>query len=96
LERLAPTVVIHIDDEPGPEVILERVERGVKIGLPLDADKVGPAVGLGHLMIAKGDTEARKLYPVKPAEPAAEQPIDNEVSKDEPALAAEEQDQEEV
>lgn len=68
LERFAPTVVLHIDDEPGPEVMLERVKDAVGVGMPLDADKTAPAVGMGHLLVGKGDTEARVLYPVKAIE----------------------------
>jgi hypothetical protein len=68
LERLTPAIVINVDDEPGPSEILGRAERAVAIGLPLDADKAGAAFGLGHLMVTKGDTEARMLYPVKPLE----------------------------
>lgn len=95
LEHLAPAVIIHVDDEPGPEVILDRCERAVAIGLPLDADKVGPTVGLGHLMVAKGDTEARMLYPVKVIEALPPQ-TPTETDLEETQTDAEEDTAEEV
>lgn len=68
LEHLTPAVVLHVDDEPGPTEILGRAERAVAIGLPIDADKAGAAFGLGHLMVTRGDVNARILYPVKALE----------------------------
>ncbi len=68
LERLCPAVVIHVDDEPGPEVMLERIKDAVSVGMPLDADKSAGATGLGGLLAAKGDADARVLYPVKALE----------------------------
>jgi hypothetical protein len=65
LERLMPTVVIHVDDEPGPEVMLDRIERAVAVGMPLDADKAAQAVGLAGMLAAKGDADARVLYVAK-------------------------------
>lgn len=68
LERLCPAVLIHVDDEPGPEVMLDRIERAAKVGFPIDADKAASVVGLSELLAARGDTEARILYPVKALE----------------------------
>jgi hypothetical protein len=68
LERLCPAVVIHVDDEPGPEVTLERVKDLVSVGAPLDADKVAAKVGMADLLAAKGDQEARILYQAKAIE----------------------------
>lgn len=65
LERLMPAIVIHVDDEPGPEVMLDRIERAVAVGMPIDADKAAQATGLSNLLAAKGDAEARVLYVAK-------------------------------
>jgi phage gp29-like protein len=77
LERLCPTIAIHVDDEPGPEVILERVKDLVSVGAPLDADKVAAKIGMADLLVAKGDTEARMLFQAKAIEtlPSAQQTI---------------------
>ncbi len=64
-EHLVPTVLVHVDDKPGPEVMLERIGDAVKIGMPIDADKAAAATGLGSLLAAKDDPTARILYPVK-------------------------------
>lgn len=68
LERLAPTIVIHVDDEPGPEVMLDRIERAVAVGMPIDADKAAQATGMSNLLVAKGDADARVLYVAKSIE----------------------------
>jgi hypothetical protein len=65
LERLMPTVVIHVDDEPGPEVMLDRIERAVAVGMPIDADKAAQATGMSNLLAVKGDPNARVLYVAK-------------------------------
>lgn len=68
LERLMPTVMIHVDDEPGPEVMLDRIERAVAVGMPIDADKAAQATGLAGLLAAKDDADVRVLYVVKAIE----------------------------
>lgn len=67
--RLAPTVFIQVDNEPGPEVMLERIKDAVSLGMPIDADKAAGAIGMKNLLVAKGDRYARVLYLVKPVEP---------------------------
>lgn len=88
LERLCPTVVIHVDDEPGPEIILERVKDLVSVGAPLDADNVVAKVGMSDVLAAKGDKESRILYQAKAIEalPSVQQqtPI-QEVQSEAPA-----------
>lgn len=68
LERLAPAIVLHVDDEPGPEVLLDRMTRAAAINMPLDADRCAEALGMGGLLVAKEDREARRLYPLKAVE----------------------------
>lgn len=68
LEHLCPAIVLYVDDEPGPEVLLERIKDLVSIGAPVDADKAAAAIGMGHLLAAKGDKEARILYQAKAME----------------------------
>ena len=68
LERLCPTIVIHVDDEPGPEVMLERIKDLVSVGAPVDADKAAAATGMSNLLATKGDAEARILYQAKAIE----------------------------
>ena len=68
LERLCPAVVIHVDDEPGPEVWLERIKDLVSVGAPVDADKAAAKVGASDLLAAKGDANARILYQAKAIE----------------------------
>ena len=85
LERLCPAIMIHVDDEPGPEVMLARIERAALVGFPIDADKAAAATGLSEVLIAKGDTEARVLYPVKTLEMLPPQRQANEpAEEDEP------------
>lgn len=105
LERLCPAVLIHVDDEPGPEVILERVKDLVSVGAPLDADKVAAKVGMTDLLAAKGDKDARILYQAKAIEalPSVQQqtPINEVTSGEKPqaednAATIAEQDEEEV
>jgi len=68
LERLCPAIVIHVDDEPGPEVMIERIKDLVSVGAPLDADKAVASVGMANLLAGKGDKEARILYQAKAIE----------------------------
>ena len=99
LERLCPTVVLHVDDEPGPEVILERVKDLVSVGAPLDADKVVAKVGMSDVLAAKGDNESRILYQAKAIEalPLVQQqtPI-QEVQSEAPADGVETINNEEI
>jgi hypothetical protein len=67
-ERLCPAVVIYVDDEPGPEVWLERIKDLVSVGAPIDADKASAKVGASDLLATKGDSEARILYQAKAIE----------------------------
>jgi hypothetical protein len=82
-ERLCPAIVIHVDDEPGPEVLLERFKDLVSIGAPLDADKVAAALGVSDLLATKGDTEARILYQAKAIEALPPQKQTEDVEKNE-------------
>lgn len=92
-ERLCPAVVIHVDDEPGPEVMLERIKDLVSVGAPVDADKAAAKVGMADILAAKGDKEARILYQAKAIEtlPSVQQqtvePQDVEESKTEAPTA---------
>lgn len=99
LERLCPTVVIHVDDEPGPEIILERVKDLVSVGAPLDADNVVAKVGMSDVLAAKGDKESRILYQAKAIEalPSVQQqtPI-QEVQSEAPADGVETINNEEI
>jgi len=99
LERLCPAIVIHVDDEPGPEVIIERVKDLVSVGAPLDADKVVAKVGMSDVLAAKGDKESRILYQAKTIEalPSVQQqtPI-QEVQSEAPAEGVETINNEEI
>ena len=99
LERLCPAIVIHVDDEPGPEVIIERVKDLVSVGAPLDADKVVAKVGMSDVLAAKGDKESRILYQAKAIEalPSVQQqtPI-QEVQSEAPAEGVETINNEEI
>jgi hypothetical protein len=68
LERLCPTIVLQIEDEPGPDAMLERIQTLVGIGAPLDADKAVAAVGMAHLLADKNDPDARILFQAKALE----------------------------
>ncbi len=68
LERLCPAIVIHVDDEPGPEVQIARIKDLVSVGAPIDADKAVASVGMANLLAGKGDKEARILYQAKAIE----------------------------
>lgn len=88
LERLAPTIVIHVDDEPGPEVLLDRMQRAAAMNMPLDADRCADVLGMGALLVAKDDKEARRLYPLKPVEYAPDDaPVPEEEGEEEGAEA---------
>lgn len=63
--RLAPAIVIHVDDEPGPEVWLERIKELVSVGAPVDADKAAAKVGASDILAAMGNADARILYATK-------------------------------
>jgi hypothetical protein len=85
LERLCPAIVIHVDDEPGPEVWLERIKDLVSVGAPIDADKASAKVGAADLLAGKGDKEARILYQAKaievlPPQNQAEKPEEQDQS----------------
>ena len=99
LERLCPAIVIHVDDEPGPEVVIERVKDLVSVGAPLDADKVVAKVGMSDALAAKGDKESRILYQAKAIEalPSVQQqtPI-QEVQSEAPADGVETINNEEI
>ena len=99
LERLCPAIVIHVDDEPGPEVVIERVKDLVSVGAPLDADKVVAKVGMSDVLAAKGDKESRILYQAKAIEalPSVQQqtPI-QEVQSEAPADGVETINNEEI
>ena len=91
--------MIHVDDEPGPEVIIERVKDLVSVGAPLDADKVVAKVGMSDVLAAKGDKESRILYQAKAIEalPSVQQqtPI-QEVQSEAPAEGVETINNEEI
>lgn len=107
-ERLCPAIVIHVDDEPGPEVWLERIKDLVSVGAPVDADKAAAKIGASDLLAAKGDKEARILYQAKAVEalPSVQQQTpmqevesdttSREETKQEQAAATADEEQEEV
>jgi hypothetical protein len=48
--------------------MLDRIERAVAVGMPIDADKAAQATGMSNLLVAKGDADARVLYVAKSIE----------------------------
>jgi phage gp29-like protein len=95
-ERLAPTIVIHVESEPGPDVILERAAKAVAIGMPLDADKVAAKTGMTDMLADRNDPNVRVLYPVKALEilPPANQSPAPEVGEPKKPEPTDEEDQE--
>lgn len=64
-EHLAPTLLIHTDDEPSPEVMLDRYAKAAQAGFPIDADKAASHAGLADVLADPENADARILYPVK-------------------------------
>lgn len=66
--RLVPRVTVHANDDPDPNVLLQRATQAVDVGLPVDADRLGAIVGLP--LVAPGDANARVLQRPGAARPA--------------------------
>jgi len=60
--KYCPTLKIHPAETPDPDSIMKRAKLAADCGMPVDADKVGPIVGLP--LIANEDNEPRRLYPM--------------------------------
>jgi phage gp29-like protein len=57
--KLVPKVIVHAVENPDPDKTMDRAEKGWKIGLPIDANKLGSHVALP--LAKEGDPNARPL-----------------------------------
>lgn len=66
-DHLIPRVVVHVEQQD-PDAVLERVVKGVGIGMPIDGRPV--AKEMGWTLVDENDKNAVKLAPVKMVDPA--------------------------
>ena len=60
---LAPSLVLHVDEEPGPDEILTTAQKAVAIGVPVDADKLAHRTGLD--VVPAPDDQPRACFVAK-------------------------------
>lgn len=64
--HLRPVVHIYVEDRLTPAEQMDLAKEGAQVGLPVDADKLGDAIGID--LVAADAKTGRRLYPVKPIE----------------------------
>ena len=91
--------MIHVDDEPGPEVIIERVKDLVSVGVRSMLTRSSQRLACRTCSRPRGDKESRILYQAKAIEalPSVQQqtPI-QEVQNEAPADGVETINNEEI
>lgn len=73
-EYLTPRVAIFVAEKPDPLAMMELVERGARIGMPIDGRAVAEKMGLA--LLAKDDPDPIRLAPLSPVGIDSLKPVD--------------------